>query len=345
MPDCLPSARLNAVTLARNIPVSATIELTRRCPLSCGHCYLPETRGRARPGTELTTAQWQKVLRQLARAGGLYLVFTGGEPLLRPDLAELCRFAKELKFDLRVFSTGLGLTPGLARELKAAGVSAFEISFYGRPAVHDGVTGLAGSFAGSLAAARLLLATGITVKMKVPLMRVNAAQAGWLKRLAAKEGFGISFDPVIAPGNDGDRSALKLRLAGGRLARAIKPLSPAQAARPSPPGLSDFLCGAGRNVCAVDPAGNLYPCLQIPVKLGNLARQAFSRVWRRSRWLKKWRKASVKDLEGCRSCPDAAYCSRCPGISLLENGDLLAPNAPACAAAAALRGLYPKSKK
>lgn len=340
MPDCLPSARLNSVTLRKNIPVSVTIELTRRCPLSCLHCYLPETRGRGAAGRELTDAQWKKILRQLARAGGLYLVFTGGEPLLRPGLARLCRYAKELKFDVRVFSSGLGLTPELAREFKEAGVSAFELSCYGRPAVHDRITGLEGSFARSLSAARLLRAAGLRVKMKVPLMNLNAGQAGWLRRLAEKEGCGISFDPVIAPANDGNKAALKYRLAGRALLKAVSPLPGPAGVPPGPgaqPSAEDFLCGAGRNVCALDPAGNLYPCLQLPVKLGNLVRQNFSAVWAASPWLKKWRSASVKDLKACPSCPDLAFCSRCPGISLLEEGDVFAPNSPACALAGALR--------
>lgn len=340
MPDCLPSARLNALTLLRKIPVSVTIELTRRCPLRCRHCYLPETAGRARPGRELSAAQWGKILRQLARAGGLYLVFTGGEPLLRPDLPELCRLARALNFDVRVFSTGLGLTAALAAELKAAGVSGFELSFYGGPSVHDAVTGRAGSFAASLASARLLKKSGLAVKMKVPLMTLNAGRAGWLRRLAQREGFGISFDPVIAPANDGGKSVLAYRLSGARLARALESLDPAAggpetAAAPPEPPAPDFLCGAGHNVCAVDPAGNLYPCLQLPVKLGNLTRRSFATLWRGAAWLKKWRRAGLKDLKGCSSCPDMEFCSRCPGISLIEEGDAFAPNGPACELAAA----------
>lgn len=337
MSACIPSARLNALTLEKNVPVSVTAELTRRCPLSCRHCYLPETRGRARPGDELTTSQWGAVLRGLARAGGLYLVFTGGEPLLRPDLPELVRLAAGLRFDVRVFSTGLGLTPALAAELKAAGVSAFEISFYGAvPAAHDAVTGLKGSFRRSLAAARLLKANGVRVKMKVPLMTLNRGQVPRLKALAAREGFGVSFDPVIAPGNDGGRAALRYRLSGGRLADAVGRISAGEdipsrtAAAPAAPY---FICGAGRNVCAVGPDGSLYPCLQLPVRLGDLRRESFGRIWRDSAWLRRWRRAGLSDLAKCRDCALLEHCSRCPGISLLEEGDVHAPNRAACALA------------
>jgi radical SAM protein with 4Fe4S-binding SPASM domain len=212
--------------------------------------------------------------------------------------------------------------------------------------VHDGITGLKGSFAGSLAAVRLLKAAGVAVKIKVPLMNLNLGQAAFLKRQAGKEGCGISFDPVIAPANDGDRAALKYRLSGPELRKAVAHLSPSGAeAGPAAqvPGSADawdFLCGAGRNVCAVDPAGNLYPCLQLPVKLGNLTRSGFAALWRGFAWLKKWRSAGLKDLKDCGACPDIEFCSRCPGISLLEEGDAFAPNRPACELAAALRKKY-----
>ena len=344
MPGCLPSARLNALTLAGNIPVSVTIELTRRCPLSCLHCYLPETRGRAEPGRELSTAQWGKILRELAGAGGLYLVITGGEPLLRPDLPELCRLARELRFDVRVFSTGLGLTPALARRLKACGVSGFEISFYGRAATHDGITGLKGSFRRSLAAARLLKRSGVKVKIKAPLMTLNRGQAGWLRELAAAEGFGVSFDPVIAPGNDGDAAAPGYRLAGRSLASVVKALSGKPAAAAPGPAAADFICGAGRNVCAVGPDGALYPCLQLPVKLADLTKSSFRQAWKNSPWLKGWRRAGMGDIKKCRRCGLKEYCSLCPGISLLENGTALSPNSSACALARAQAGLKTDAK-
>jgi len=338
MSETSPSARLNLLTLERDIPVSVTIELTRRCQLACRHCYLPETRGRARPGRELTAGQWKKVLSQLAAAGGLYLVFTGGEPLLRPDLEDLCSFAKGLNFDVRVFSTGFGLDRRRAVALKKAGVSAFEISFYGRPAVHDGITGVKGSYGRSLAAARLLKRAGIKVKMKMPLTRANISQTAFLRALAKREGFGIAFDPVITAANDGDRSALPLRLGQKDMKLAVKLLGGRdQAAPPEPSPAMDFLCGAGRNVCALGPDGSLYPCLQLPVKLGNPARRHFAAIWKSSRWLKKWRKAGAADVKECADCGDAPYCSRCPGVSLVEEGDVFAPNAPACDLARARR--------
>jgi len=330
MPDYPPSARLNLLTLERNIPAAATLELTRRCVLNCRHCYLSETPGRGEPGPELGTAQWKDVLGQLAGAGGLYITFTGGEPLLRPDLAELCSHAKKLRFDVRVFSTGLGLTAKLAARFKKAGVSGFEISVYGRLAVHDSITGMGGSFRRSLAAARLVKKSGMGVRLKMPLMSVNSGQADWLKKMAAAEGFEAAFDPVITPSNDGNQDALALRPSVSQLSRAIKLLG-THFHPPLPlPASFDLLCGAGRNVCAIGPGGDLSPCLQIPVKLGNLIETPFKTLWARAPWLKKWRELKTSDLKECRNCAYISACNRCPGLSFVENGDILAPNKPAC---------------
>jgi len=342
------SARLNEITLLNNIPAAVTIELTRRCPLSCAHCYLPETRGRASASSayELTTAQWKRILKSLAGAGSVYLVFTGGEPLLRPDLAVLCRYAKELRFDVRVYSSGFGMTRARTLEFKQAGVSAFEISLYGRAETHDAVTGLKGSFKKTLAAAIALKKAGVKVKLKTPLMKANIKERGYLERLAKEYGFGISFDPVIAPGNDGDTDNLGLRLNSSELAGVLGSLGgrKLRSFSGSTPQLSashalsfDFLCGAGRNVAAVDPYGNLSPCLQIPVNLGNISKAPFKKIWKAAPWLKRWRALKTRDLKECRTCSYLDVCNRCPGISLIEKKDILASNSPACAIARAMR--------
>lgn len=327
--------RLTGLTLKKNIPLIATVELTRRCPCRCAHCYLPETQGRKKAAREkeLRTEEWRAVLRQLADSGCLFLVFTGGEPLLRPDFAELCSGASALNFDIRVFTTGFGLAGGLLEKLKKTNISGFELSFYGRKRIHDSVTRRPGSFETTLSAAKRLRENGFKVKLKTPLMRSNCGETGYIMRLCAENGFQYGFDPVIAPANDGLKENLKLRPPAERLERIYKD------PRLNGPTISklragavyeDFFCGAGRNAFNIDPYGRLYPCLQIPVPLGDLKKTPFSRLWRDSPWLKEWRNAKLSELKQCSGCGYAPTCSRCPGISLLEEGDLMAPNKSAC---------------
>ncbi|KAF0127186.1 MAG: radical SAM protein [Elusimicrobia bacterium] len=325
-------AGLNRLSLEKNIPLTAVIELTRRCPLSCRHCYLPEARGRARPGRELSARQWLKIFRELAGLGSMNLVLTGGEPLLRPDLPEIAGGAASLGFGVTVFTTGLPAAPALLRALKKAGVSSFELSLYGRPAVHDGITGLKGAQKRTLAAARLMKRLGFRVKLKCPLMRSNAGEAGYVMRTAKKGGFRYSFDIALAPGNDGDRAALKMKLSAAELKKSLR--LPALRPEPNPEGgAGDLICGAGRNTVAFAPDGTVYPCLQLPLPLGNAVKIPLSRIWKNSGWLRWWRSRGRRHIEKCRSCRLWDNCSRCPGLALLEDGDLMGPSSQACRAA------------
>ena len=73
-----------------HIPVSGTFELTPRCNLSCEMCYIRMSPAEeAIMGTELTTEAWFSLGKQAVDAGMVYLLLTGGEPLLRPDFSEI----------------------------------------------------------------------------------------------------------------------------------------------------------------------------------------------------------------------------------------------------------------
>src|SRR5687767_5016184 len=77
-------------------PLSASFEITRRCPLSCQHCYnnLPmgDRQARAR---ELTVAEHQRILDELAELECLWLLYTGGEVFARKDFPEIYAHAKK----------------------------------------------------------------------------------------------------------------------------------------------------------------------------------------------------------------------------------------------------------
>jgi radical SAM protein with 4Fe4S-binding SPASM domain len=327
------SARLNRLSLERCVPISAQLELTRRCPLRCRHCYLPAGGSEG----ELTTAEWKGVLRQLSRLGTLSVVFTGGEPLLRPDLPELCAHATALGFEIRIFTSGQGLTSALTAALAKSNISGFELSLYGREKAHDAVTRRPGSARRTLAAARLLKKAGLRVKLKTPLMKTTAPELPYLRRLARGKGYGFALDPVLTPPLDGRRGAAPVaaRLLPALLAADLTAAeNPCGAPDPdSPP------CGAGRNTLAVSSRGELLPCLQLPVPLGD-ARRGLASLWKSSTWLKRWRRVKTSDSPECRACPHLAWCSRCPGAALQLAGDIFSPYPAACALARAAHKCY-----
>ncbi len=148
-------------------PARVYWELTRACDLACRHCRaeaMPE-----RAADELTTEECERVLRELAGAGPPppHVVFTGGDPLKRPDLVDLVKYGVGLGLGVSVAPSA---TPALAHDvveaLKRAGVSAMSLSLDGSsPARHDGIRGVLGCFGWTLVAALRIVNAGIPLQI------------------------------------------------------------------------------------------------------------------------------------------------------------------------------------
>src|SRR2546426_7082448 len=189
MPDLIEW--LSQKTEALRIPLSVHVDLTMRCNERCIHCYRVIEQ---RP--ELTTDELKALVDDLARAGTLYLTFSGGEVFLRKDLLELVAHARRRHFDVRLKSNALLVTPETAARLRALAVRQVDISIYSAdPAVHDGITKIPGSLERSLAGAALLRDAGITVRLNCPLMKQNVAQYKEVRALAERLGVRCGFDP------------------------------------------------------------------------------------------------------------------------------------------------------
>jgi AdoMet-dependent heme synthase len=142
-------------------------ELTRACDLACRHCRADAQRDRA--PDELTTAECEQVLDALAMAAppGPHVIFTGGDPLKRPDLIHLVRTAVARGLGVSVAPSGtLAITHDVVHELAEAGVSAMSLSLDGPSAAHhDALRGVLGCFGWTLAAARRIVAAGIPLQI------------------------------------------------------------------------------------------------------------------------------------------------------------------------------------
>lgn len=108
-------------------PLWLLAELTYRCPLQCPYCSNPLDF--AQHKEELTTEQWVEVFRQARELGAAQLGFSGGEPLVRQDLAELIRAARGLGYYTNLITSGIGLTEQRIAEFAEAGLDHIQISF------------------------------------------------------------------------------------------------------------------------------------------------------------------------------------------------------------------------
>ena len=99
---------------------------TNRCNLTCKHCYQDASPDAC--ADELTTDEARTLIDQIARAGFKVMIFSGGEPLMRPDIYELVSHAAGRGLRPVFGTNGTLITPDVARRLKGAGACAMGIS-------------------------------------------------------------------------------------------------------------------------------------------------------------------------------------------------------------------------
>jgi MoaA/NifB/PqqE/SkfB family radical SAM enzyme len=157
-------------------PLVAEIFLTENCNLRCVSCacWRDTTRD------ELSTAEWQQVLQQLAALRIYKVNFTGGEPLIRADAIDLMRYARQAGIrHMHLNSNALLLTPDRLERILGAGVRSFNISVDGTREVHDRVRGRAGAFERTITHLKHLLAQrerfDLKVRMNFTVMRSNVS--------------------------------------------------------------------------------------------------------------------------------------------------------------------------
>jgi len=146
--------------------------VTSACNLKCTHCYAA-TEGAP---DELNTDEALAVIEDLAAFGCPVLLFSGGEPFVRPDILTLAKFA--VSKGLRVvFSTnGTLINAALAAEIKAIGASYAGISIDGMEEVHDRFRKCKGAFQQSLNAIRLCREAGVKVGLRVTMTKDNVGE-------------------------------------------------------------------------------------------------------------------------------------------------------------------------
>src|ERR1044072_6469985 len=109
------SLALHERLLRERVALEGTIEVTRRCPLACAHCYnnLPINDGQAR-SKELSYEEHRRILDEIADAGCLWLLYSGGEIFARQDFLRIYTYAKKKGLLVTLFTNGTMITQKIA---------------------------------------------------------------------------------------------------------------------------------------------------------------------------------------------------------------------------------------
>jgi AdoMet-dependent heme synthase len=324
---------MNQKAMDLGIPLSVHFDITYRCNERCVHCYLDHD-----DLGEMTTAEIEDVLDQLADAGVFFLALSGGEVLMRRDFFDIVEHARRRLFNVKIKTNGVMIREPEARRLRQLGVEQVQISVYShRPEVHDGITKLPGSLRRTIEAIRFLKLQGLKVSMANVLMTANLFDNQGVMSLAKDLGVSYTLDPTITPKIDGNTAVLALRAPAAELRRVFRneELVGNVAEFCAPPAAPDedvmdgYPCSAGHTSCYISPYGDVFPCVQFPLPSGNLRREKFVEIWRHSSALKEVRSIRARDLTTCSTCSHVGSCSRCPGLAYME-GNMRGPSSADC---------------
>ena len=347
-------------------------EVTYRCNEKCVHCYNP---GAAhlphevpeRQTDELSHDEAIRLFDEMKAAGVFRITLSGGEVTLRNDFWELVEAARSRGFSVNIYTNGLHLDTKACERLSQLWPSSVSVSVYSDdPLTHDKITNVKGSFERSINALKILNELGIKTFLKSTQMShtINGYQK--VKNLAATLGAAAEIDMTMSSSVDG--SDAPLSLANFRPEELVL-----LAATPDSPLFvgdqsnnygyvqKDFdatVCGAGISTMSIDPEGNITPCASMPLPTGSFRRDGFLNIWRSSKQfrsaqnqskpendfvrfsdsvkvLSSWQEIRLRDYSECGTHRRCGWCNKCPGLAMLEHGDLLGPSTTNCRMASA----------
>jgi radical SAM protein with 4Fe4S-binding SPASM domain len=313
----------------KRIPISGSIEITMRCNLRCQHCYIPFSKRKGISQRELTVAEFRRLFAEIADAGCLWLLITGGEPLLRPDFLEIYDTAKKMGFIITLFTNGTLITESIINHLAEFRPFSIEISLYGySQETYENVTGIPGSFNRCMRGIELVLNRGLPLKIKSPLILANKHEIHKTKQFVENLGLDFRFDPVINAGLDGNIGPTTSRL---------KPEEIVNIQGSYPEFITDwndniqkstlqlkksknyYVCNAGKLGFHIDSYGKMYLCM-VDRRVGfDLRKGSFIEGWE-DFFPKLLNLEYHQDIE-CIGCELRSVCAQCPAMAYLETGD------------------------
>jgi Fe-coproporphyrin III synthase len=354
--------------------------VTRRCNLFCMHCYA-ESQNREYPG-ELTAEEGTALLDDLAQFGAPTVLFSGGEPLMRPDLFELVAHATALGLRCVLSTNGTLITPETASRIAQSGLTYVGISLDGIGPAHDKIRGKKGAYEESLNGLRLCRERGVRVGLRFTVHRKNVDELPAIFDLLESEGIDRCCIYHLAYAGRGDRIR-SYDLSPEETRRAVEyvfdraqdfhrrgvekeiltvdnhadnVLLYLRAQRDAPERADEvyqMLAWNGGNqsgiaIACVDPMGNVHADqFSWDYSLGNVRERKFSEIWTdRSEPRMAMLKDRKKHLQGrCRTC---RYLDICNGNLRVRAeryfGDFRAPD-PACYLTDEEIGITPKSEE
>jgi radical SAM protein with 4Fe4S-binding SPASM domain len=327
-------------------PYLVALNLTKRCNLKCAHCYLDATTKAAGGDDELTTDECVRLIDQIAEVNkGCLLVITGGEPLVRPDILDIARYAVKLGFMVVFGTNGMLIDDRMATQLVEIGVMGVGISIDSLdPQKHNAFRGVPGAWEAAVAGIEASKRNGLQFQVHFSAQPMNyqelPAVVEWAHGLGARvlnvffmvcTGRGEELTDIspaqyeevlgflVKCQDDYQGMLIRARCAPHfkRLAYEKDPNSPITKAT----GYMGGGCLAGTNYARVTPNGEVTPCPYMPLSAGNVREKSFVDLWEKSDIFNSFRYPQLKGK--CGDCEYSDICGGCRARPYVDHGDWL----------------------
>jgi pyrroloquinoline quinone biosynthesis protein E len=328
-------------------PSTLIAELSYQCPLHCPYCSNPLEIGGETYRRELSTEDWIRAFREARALGVLQLALTGGEPMLRRDLDQLCAGAGDAGLYSSLITAGVHFTRERAEALKSAGLDHVQISIQSPDAEENDRIAGTRSFEKKIAAARAVKELDFALTINCVLHRQNLDRIEELLELALElgaqrlelantqyYGWAVPNQAALMPSPEqlrrAEEAVQRFRARVGPKVDVLWVLPDFYEELPKP-----CMGGWGRTAMVVAPNGDVMPCQAastIPgLEFANVREHPLEWIWNESDAFARFRGTDWMQ-EPCRTCPlgrqevDWGGC-RCQALRL--TGDAAATD-PVC---------------
>lgn len=322
------------------VPANGSMELLPLCNMNCDMCYVRLSREEMEQRGRLRTAdEWLEIGRQMKEAGVLFLLLTGGEPLLFPDFRRLYLGLRKMGMILTINTNGTLIDEEIAEFFGKNKPRRINITLYGADeSTYSNLCHYPGGFEKTIRGIRLLRENGVDVKVGGSLTKANAGDLDRLLDIGEELGVPVRIDTYMMPAVR-ERSlpydmqvrldpeeaakarvhALKREM-GPEVFRQYAGQSLERAEHPAPaeekPG--HISCMAGRCSFTINWQGEMRPCVI-------LSEPAVS-VFDPGGFEAAWKRISEETAEivlnaKCSVCRVRHLCRTCAAGALLETGD------------------------
>ncbi len=268
-------------------PVSAFLAVTSDCPCRCSHCSACRDLA-----DDLTAEHWIDALRQLQELGTSIVGFTGGEPIVRPDLPELIAEADRLGMAAILFTSGAGITPEKLEALEKAGLWSCCVSLdFDTADAHDRMRGRAGTFDDAVKTLRLSKQAGLYTMASSVATRSFIESRMFERIHSLCREFGVHEYRIVEPMPCGAMAdAADEALLTPEHIRTLRDFHTQTNRRQKHPKICAFNqiespeifgCGAGTQHLYIQPDGTVCPCDFTPLGFGNIQTDTLADVWKR----------------------------------------------------------------